>query len=225
MTKLKYTLILLLFVLNINAQWTPINGPFNNKASNDSRVMAIDENNIFVAVFNNNGVFKTADNGKNWQEFNTGLPQNVSGGLAIQTMAIIGDTIFICTSEGLYRSNVNTCNWEALNAPFEFNYFSKMCFNGNQIFAATRKGLYVSSDNGTSWTLDKTIGEVVIWALHFENGVLYYYRDGIFSKSLNNGQSWTDIPVVGLHRFRNILISNGNLFAAVENGANGNYIG
>ena len=225
MTKLKYTLILLLFVLNINAQWIPLNGPFNNKASSDSRVMAIDEKHVFVAVFNNNGVFKTADNGKHWQEFNTGLPQNVSGGLAIQTMAIVGDTIFICTSEGVYRSNVNTCNWEALNAPFDLNYFSKMCSNGNQIFVATRKGLYVSSDNGTSWTLDKTIGEVVIWALHYENGILYHYRDGIFSKSLNNGQSWTDIPVVGLHRFRNILISNGNLFAAVENGLNGNYIG
>lgn len=225
MTKLKYTLILLLFVLNINAQWTPLNGPFNNKASSDSRVMAIDENNIFVAVFNNNGVFKTADNGKHWQEFNIGLPQNISGGLGIQTMAIVGDTIFICSSQGVYRSNVNTCNWESLNAPFDFNYFSKMCSNGNQIFAATRKGLYVSSDNGTSWTLDKTIGEVVIWALHFENGVLYHYRDGIFSKSFNNGQSWTDIAVVKLNRFSNILTSNGNIFASVKNGENGNYIG
>ncbi len=220
MNKIKFTVIFFLICIYVSAQWTPLNGPFNNKASSDSRVMAIDDNNIFVAVFNNNGVFKTSDNGKHWQEFNNGLPLNVIGGLGIQTMAIIADNIFICTSQGVFRSNVNNCNWIQLNAPFYFNYFSKMCSNGNQIFAATQKGLYVSSDNGISWTLDKTIGEVVIWALHYDNGVLYHYRDGIFSKSFDNGQSWIDISVVGLNRFRNVLISNGSLFAAVENGFN-----
>lgn len=226
MTKLKYTLILLLFVLNINAQWTPLNGPFNNQASNDNRVMAIDENNIFVAVAGSKGVFKTADNGKHWNAYNVGLPLSGVGGIQILTMAIIGDNIFISTNKGLFRSNVNNCNWEALNAPFEFNYFSKMCSNGNQIFAATRKGLFVSSDNGTSWTLDKTIGEVVIWALHYDNGVLYISRDGFFSKSFDNGLTWVEISITELRqRISNILVLNNNIYVSVKNGENGNYIG
>lgn len=212
--------------LGINAQWTPLNGPFNNKNSNDSRFMAIDNNNIFVAVSGSKGVFKTSDNGMHWQEFNIGLPLNAVGGIGIQTMSIIADNIFIYSGQGVYRSNVNNCNWILLSTPFYNNYFSKMYTNGVQIFASTLQGLYVSSDNGNSWVINSHFGTNHISAICYEIGVLYVvHRNSsfvnVFSKSNDNGLTWIDITnglPTGI--INNLIVSNNKIFISAKNSIN-----
>mgnify|MGYP000137230170 CR=1 FL=1 len=191
--------------------------------------MAIDNNNIFVAVSSSKGVFKTSDNGMHWQEFNIGLPVNSLGDINInniQTMSIIADNIFIYSAQGVYRSNINNCNWTLLSTPFYLNYFSKMSTNGVQIFASTNQGLYISNDNGNSWTINSHFGTNYISAICFENGVLFVaYRNNsninVFSKSYDNGLTWVDV-INGLPTgiINNILVSNNKIFISAKNPMN-----
>jgi hypothetical protein len=127
-------------------------------------------------------------------------------------VAHVGDYIVAVNSNGFYRAQVSTKNWERLSVPHGMSVqgqFAVSEANSNMVYfwpdsPFDAKGrLYVSSDAGTKWTL---VSDDYGFTSVFQNrdGRLYAViwkedgrsKQGVYSRlimSENGGKSWKDI--------------------------------
>ena len=130
------------------------------------------------------GVFRSLDDGENWER--TGFPRIQVRSLAINAQ---GD-IFVGTLSGLYRSTDDGDSWEHLDFP-SVEVRALVTVPQELVVAGTyARGIYRSNDNGDSWV--ETASGFLVSSLATDSaGGLYVgtYGSGVYA-SVDRGRTW-----------------------------------
>ena len=135
------------------------------------------------------GIFRSSDNGANWEQTNNGLSD-----LEIRALKCDPDGRIIAgTSHNIFMSTDNGDSWELS----DIGYCSDISISSSGVIYAARGGIYQvtkSTDNGSSWdTINTGIDTTNITLVQYTNhGILIavdYYK-GIF-KSTDDGATWS----------------------------------
>ena len=103
---------------------------------------------ILFAGTNSKGVFRSANAGSNWTPANAGLTD-----LRILTLQSHGDTSFVGTRTGAFKSNDGGVTWNATGlsgvSVYDFDFDPT---SASRFWAATiPQGIQVTSDGGATW--------------------------------------------------------------------------
>jgi len=188
MKKIFLVLVGLLVFAQISfSQWIPI-GPSKGIINNLCKA-----GDYFFAG-TNSGIYKSGDNGNNWQLIISGL-----GNKKIKSLKSFNDIIFtistndIGSNEIFYSSDLGN-SWRNITGTLASVSSSDIGANQNYIFVGTDMGLYRSNNFGTNWyCINDTMKFYynplfVINNYVFTNGVYPYFSN--FYVSSNNGESW-----------------------------------
>lgn len=100
------------------------------------------------------GVFRSTNNGRNWNSVDSGLTSLLNYGLAV-----IGTDIFAGIfqtqgnfSGGVYLSTDYGTSWTAVNNGLTNHMVNFLYVNGSNLFAGTNVGVYFSGNRGANWT-------------------------------------------------------------------------
>jgi photosystem II stability/assembly factor-like uncharacterized protein len=156
-----------------------------------------------------------------WTEKNNGL----KGG-QVRSLAAAGDTIFVGTLNGLFRSVNGGAVWEKLIPDATVSIFSirAIAFSGPNIFCSSggyfssKESFYVSSDYGKNWTdVSAKINNSVVRCIKISGNNIFLGTDAGIYRSVNNGISWSAINA-GLTSLAisSIAIDNNIIFAAAS---------
>jgi hypothetical protein len=105
----------------------------------DDAVITITSGPEFAGYRPANEVMLSSDNGANWKRMFTSLPKSLH---SINDLKKIGDVLFACSSEGIFRSSDAGSTWEhivALPADNKGNFY-KLYVNGHQLIALRMSG-------------------------------------------------------------------------------------
>lgn len=217
-----FIFLILFYSLSLYAQgrWTLV-GP---GAGSDLKSIAIHPENPDVVYIGGDieGIFKTTDGGSTWKNINNNLATEYSdpGVYYVQEIKFDpGDptynTIFICTTLGLFKS-INGGNSWSLLFPKEvtseedfvtISYIEIDPSNSSKLWIGTgiqyedtegNGSIYFSDDGGDTWN-EKNIfsGDQAIHGIYVDplspedNRTIYVSSGNGFYKSTNNGSSWT----------------------------------
>ncbi len=164
----------------------------------DVTTLAIDTINKQIFIFAGTaggGIFRSTDNGENWQQFNSGLTNTHVTSLAIDASK---GQIFAGTMGGnVFRSTNNGENWTLLNSGLNTNTnIAALAVNkaNGQVFAGTTGGgVFRLPDNGNTWTaVNRGLTNLDVTKLAAANGqiVAGTNGDGVF-RSTDSGENWT----------------------------------
>lgn len=136
------------------------------------------------------GIFRSLDNGTTWQEVNSGLTNK-----NINSLTVIGTTLFAGTRAGLYRSLDSGATWVAMNGLPDVN-INSLTQLGSILFAATSYRVYRSTDNGETWNILGVVDYgILIQSLGIHKTTLFVTSDaqngsaGIY-RSTDSGRTW-----------------------------------
>ncbi len=166
-----------LSVLQIcGAQWTQTNGPYGGA------VWAFAATDSFVLLGSYDGVFRSFDNGTNWQP--TGLSKGwVTSFAAVKNMSGGWDIFAGARVYGAYRSSDNGANWTEVNSGLTSNDCYDFIIDTGGV--ATKEKHCSPSVNSFAITRfgDSTIGYAVFAAIS---------KTGVF-RSTDRGARWTEV--------------------------------
>lgn len=104
-------------------------------------------------------LFRSIDNGNSWTLIHWEQESDNTGDAYFYEVVSIGDTLFACNWNGVYRSTNKGEYWRAVDTglPVEAEeqalpLVTALAVMGDKLFAGTWDGVYVSSDKGESWT-------------------------------------------------------------------------
>jgi photosystem II stability/assembly factor-like uncharacterized protein len=136
------TLLLVLFSISSQAQWTQTKGPLGGDVSDIISTPGF--------IFLNSGpagIFRSADNGLTWSPANNGLPDYPH----CYALKSYGSTLYASIyMNGIYSSADNGLTWTAINNGIENKTFYTLFVDGNDIYVGS-EGFFYSSNNGSSW--------------------------------------------------------------------------
>ena len=157
------------------------------------------------AIFSDNTVFRSEDNGKTWNIVNNELPK------ALNTLVVVQDIMFAGTQIGLYRKNIE--GWEHLKLPISRDievtsilsikdklYVTGLPFPYSEI--GQNRWIFRSTDLGDSWD---DITPTITWAknrwppgitLIATDDTLLVMEQGMV-RSEDNGDTWLSPPLTG----------------------------
>ena len=103
-------------------------------------------------------LFRSTDDGENWSLLTWEKESEREGATGLQEAISVGETIFACNWNGVYRSTSNGDHWRTVNngLPAEKEEQSLPLVTSleaveGKLFAGTWKGVYASLDNGDTW--------------------------------------------------------------------------
>lgn len=116
----------------------------------------------FYLALEAEGMFRSTDEGKTWHPFNAGLAQPLAvrhplTANALLSAAVLGNTVFAGTSQGLYRLRPNGEVWEKMPVAGIRTISSVAVVENRVYFCADKQHderssmLFVSTDYGDSW--------------------------------------------------------------------------
>ena len=189
-------LILLLgtfFVISPNLfsqiRWERTNGPYGGTV----RALAVDTMSgiVYASTFGN-GVFRSYDQGTNWQGVNDGLD-----GVFVRALTVdqLTGTLYAGTDRwGILRSYNQGTNWyQIASADFaSLSVQSILVIPGGVLFAGTSNGIYRSLDDGLSWLPMSTgLWDPTVYSLAYtQGGTLFAATGGGVLRSTNYGENW-----------------------------------
>ncbi len=203
------------------AQWTRTNGPNGGMVTS---VISMD--NILYAGTYGGGVFRSTDNGSNWEK--TGLVKE-----DIRLFAHDNQYIY-AGGDGIYRSSDKGISWEEIYSGLRNVHINAIHTNGKYIFIATFGGVYRSDEHGKNWELiNNGLPKQNVTTMKIMGQYLYAgtYGGGIF-RSKNNGNDWyscglNTMNISGMINHNNYLyvtIPNGRIFKCSDNEENLNIV-
>ncbi len=180
MLKIQSALLLSLFLfINLhllNAQWIQTNGP----SGGEFHSIGIAGNIIFTNA--NKQLFRSTDNGDNWNYVNN------SNLVEVIAYANIGNTLFVATqSKGVFRSTDNGVSWVKPDSNLSNYSLYDLAAIGNNLYACSVNnainygGIFLSTNFGDSWV---RLGSVKLYnSFH----VLAVIGTKIFAGTESNG--------------------------------------
>lgn len=138
-------------------------------------------------------ILRSKDLGASWTEI---TPENEFGLFAIPTekgLLVVGETIFV-GGIGQYRSRDGGQTWTQLG--FDRNFDAYVTHDENTFYKAGGAGVHRTTDAGESWHpfMDGMVGTGVLDMVTF-NDRLYVHTNNGIAQSVDNGESWTTVPV------------------------------
>lgn len=175
------------------AQWTPV-GPEGGYV----KCMTQFNGNFYAVTgfywFTAPGLY-VSSHGESWTMVNSSsLPED------IRDIETVGNSLFLGTGSGIYRSDDEGLTWVQKNSGFPFGdkWINHLAFSGSTIFAAgTTGGMLRSTDNGESWTvINNGLTDNYIYCLTSSETVVFAgtgdQNMGVF-RSTDNGDSWQQV--------------------------------
>jgi photosystem II stability/assembly factor-like uncharacterized protein len=162
---------------------------FNGNALSFTRT----NDHIYIFAGNQEGVFRSIDNGEYWESVNEGLTNKT-----VQVLAAIanGNLLFAGTSDGMFRSEDFGQNWQPINTGLTSRNIQALASLNNKLFAATRNGgIFVSTNQGDRWNFSGLLDiDVKALAVNSENQYIFAgtINNGIF-RSINAGDGWEQL--------------------------------
>jgi photosystem II stability/assembly factor-like uncharacterized protein len=216
--------------------WTPVRTVVNNYLSDLAKTT---DGNLF-AVFKNEGLSKSTDDGKTW---NTQIVSNIDFAIPFNDYKLVaandGDLFFLqfrhFTEEPrLYHSIDGGATFsEVTNLPDFGGDYNVMEFeagaNGS-VLLATAGGFFKTEDDGQNWIEIADFTDVR--DLYITPGGLAFFRRAMTSvtlKGMDDGSNWTTMPiygnVIGYNADGHLVLSgwlndNKNIFRSTDNGEN-----
>lgn len=110
------------------------------------------------------GVFKSNDNGRNWNSCNKGLnPSSAVNTIVLDPLS--HSTLFVGMGEGLFKSSDGGENWTVVDRTMTAgNEITTLAFDPQSpsiLFAGAKSGIHRSTDSGLSWKMiDRRMSDV-----------------------------------------------------------------
>jgi hypothetical protein len=154
----------------------------------------------------------SADNGINWKEYNKGLLNTT-----IRRFAILNDSLFVGTNEGLFVLNQKTKEWvpKFTNGPLQVNGMATL---GDEMFIGTNQGIYKSEKPFNNWKMilpEKSVHNIAVE----KNQIFAMLYNELFV-STDHGNSWkNDQNGMPAHKYAfQVKQKNDKFFAAQWDG-------
>jgi len=193
----------------------------NNTGLKAVQITALNSSaNFLYSGTDNQGMFRSANNGQNWVMINSGLNGNNSH--SISDILLIGDDVYIATGDGVYQSFNTGDNWEQKFYPGLNMSANKIAYaDGVFATAVSASGIYISTDNAETWTQAQNIGldldtsyESLIFS---DNMMVVSTANSEVYISEDNGDSWLNISIPGRY-VRDLQYGNNILYASTSFG-------
>jgi len=228
--RLPAVLVILLPVLynSLHAQWTQtadLNG-------GEVYCFAVSDSNLFAGTFGG-GVFRSTDNGSQWESVNSGLVN-----MNVRALAVRGSMIFAGTSGGgIFLSTNRGNSWCAINNGLTTAYIQGITVVDTILYTATQgHGIFRSTDNGAHWQpmnnglTNGNVRTIIakgsdLYAGIYSGGVFRSTDGGMHWHEINNGLtnlSTKDIAVIGENLF--VASHGGGVFRSTDNGGSWNSV-
>jgi photosystem II stability/assembly factor-like uncharacterized protein len=183
--------------------WVPVD-PFGR--AGPVACLAVSPNfrtdNVVLLGTDGDGMWRSSDNGRHWEEVNFGLLDLTVMAVACAPEWERYEYAFAGTADGVYRSRNGGRAWEPANAGLEGVAISALgvspgFLEDRTVYAGTEeRGVYRSRDKGESWeNVSEGLGEAGINAMwispHFETDKVLVVgaSNGIF-RSEDGGERW-----------------------------------
>jgi photosystem II stability/assembly factor-like uncharacterized protein len=171
---------------------------------------------LFAGSRNEQGIFRSTDNGLDWMTVNNGIQDG-----EIPALCTSNSNIFAATFHGVFRSSDSGATW-INTTPGTYGFKAIVPINNRIIAVSQDSGIYISSDNGANWEtannglgVDRTaidafsvIGDT-IFAASGGNGGVFVSTDG--------GKNWygfnKGFTHDAMYRIQSLAIYNGYLYA------------
>ncbi len=221
----RYIIILIFFICvdAANADWLKMNSHPNLYVWD----ILIHGDTVYTAT--SNGIYRTTNNGVNWNQRINGL----SNPQAIQCKQIIaaGSNMYIATVDGIYRSTNFSGTWFrksdgiVIGSGAIYVFAESIYETGGVLITGAHTGIYRSVNNADSWTATNITGSSIKtkgYAMH--NGTLFAARESGSNigsyRSGDNGTTWTPFSIQGTGNLPTITFfsEGGSLWAGTVNG-------
>lgn len=138
-------------------------------------------------------VLRSKDLGASWTEI---TPENEFGLFAVSTgkgLLVVGETIFVYGVER-FRSRDGGQTWTQLG--FDINSVAYVTRDENTFYKAGWSGVHRTTDAGESWHpfMEGMVGTGALDMVAFNDRFYVHTNDGV-AQSVDNGESWTTVPV------------------------------
>ncbi len=187
------------------------------------QINSLEKNNLYIfAGTDSQGMFRSGDSGENWILINNGL--NNTNTLHIDEILEIGNTIFIATGDGIYKSSNNGDFWERkLNPGLNKSTQGLDFHNGVLVTGVSETGIYTSTDNGENWSLTSTSGlntQTSYYSVKiYDSNIVVSNNSGEMYISKDLGNTWNDISITSsFHLTYDFEFIDNNLYAATTKG-------
>ncbi|TVZ56644.1 putative secreted protein (Por secretion system target) [Lutibacter sp. Hel_I_33_5] len=197
-------------------------GPYNNSntfnASNfqqtgQGRVNAIavdpsNPNTIYIGA-PAGGIWKSTDNGVNWNPLTDYLPQIGVSGIAIHPTD--SNIIYISTGDDDASDSYSVGVWKSIDGGLSWNNTGNMAGNPNSmneiyihptatetILVATNRGIFKSIDGGAKWSNSLSANILDLKMKPGDPNIWYAVKNRTFYKSTDGGDSFTEITLPNL---------------------------
>ncbi len=187
--------------------WKQTSGP----AAGQIISLSTFNDNYIIAGVQNNGLHISADNGKNWTEFNLQFKNANISALAVSKN---GDVYCSVVDKGLFKYDNNKKKWENIeNSIFDSGVYSILINSMGNIFIGKIGSVYRSMDNGGNWKKVLDAG-----GSHWLMRMGMNSKEHIFAenyRSIDNGETWDYLPHFGIYSIAfnsndEIYIANGS---------------
>ena len=168
------------------------------------------------------GVFTSSDFGDSWVTPAWGAGQAIS-------IHASGSVVLASGLYDVYRSTDAGQTWAEITSGLPANWTARDYARlGNNLFmgGGASPFLHMSSDEGNSWAGVSGPFTSPVWALATDGDTLYAATDELLHFTTDNGQTWQLISnsgILGIARFRAVMVRGGNIYAGMGSGGTGAY--
>jgi len=200
---------------NSGINWTKINGwdPVNYVNS------FVQSGAYILASVNNKGVYRSSNNGENWNLANIGLSRLNSILLTKGSAKIYASINEGFANGALFQSSNAGTTWSELTNGLTTGNVIDMVLMNNNILTATSNGLYKSTNQGTNWALSNTgLTSSSVYVLARKDNTSTVYAgtsDSGLYISANFGSSWKH-TAFNTENIYAISISGANIYAGTR---------
>lgn len=134
--------------INISRCWLPDDYTFRNwngGLMRGSLIHKADSSSVSVFLYGNSGIWKTDTTGRDFYDFNVGLPESADE-RNIKGCAVTDDnTLWTVSQFGLYRYDRDSERWKAVRLPFiEDEKLTDIAVHGDSVIVLGRSDMFVS---------------------------------------------------------------------------------
>ena len=138
-------------------------------------------------------IFKSNDLGTSWTEI-TPKDERYDFVSAVGISMAVGSKTILARGLRLFRSKDGGVTWTDLG--LDVNFFAYIARDENTFYKSGNLGVYRTTDSGESWHhfMDGMVGTGARDLVVFNNS-LYVHANGNMVQSVDDGESWTPVPV------------------------------